>query len=149
MMQSLIPSIYPSLKDMFHLSFAQIGLITLVFQCTASLLQPVVGFVADKRPMPFSLPIGAAFTLIGIAGLGLAQSYAMVLVSAAIVGIGSSGVYSGVRRRGRAAWPRAILVSGRRQHRLRARSHSRGLGGRHLWPSLDHLLRVVRGGVDL
>ena len=72
MMQSLIPPIYPSIKTMFHLSFAQIGLITLVFQCTASLLQPVVGFVADRRPMPFSLPMGAAFTLIGIAGLGLA-----------------------------------------------------------------------------
>ncbi|HEY4123549.1 MAG TPA: MFS transporter, partial [Rhizomicrobium sp.] len=90
MMQSLIPSIYPSLKTMFHLSFAQIGLITLVFQCTASLLQPVVGFVSDKRPMPFSLPVGAAFTLVGIAGLGLAQSYEMVLLAAAIVGIGSS-----------------------------------------------------------
>ena len=55
MMQSLIPSIYPSIKTMFHLSFAQIGLITLVFQCTASLLQPVVGLVADRRPMPFSI----------------------------------------------------------------------------------------------
>ncbi len=90
MMQSLIPSIYPSLKTMFDLSFAQIGLITFVFQCTASLLQPVVGFVADKKPMPFSLPVGAAFTLIGLAGLGLAQSYGMVLLAAAIVGIGSS-----------------------------------------------------------
>jgi FSR family fosmidomycin resistance protein-like MFS transporter len=90
MMQSLIPAIYPSLKTMFSLSFAQIGLITFVFQCTASLLQPVVGLVSDKRPMPFSLPVGAAFTLIGLAGLGLAQNYAMVLVSAAIVGVGSS-----------------------------------------------------------
>jgi FSR family fosmidomycin resistance protein-like MFS transporter len=90
MMQSLIPSIYPAIKTMFDLSFAQVGLITLVFQCTASLLQPVVGLVSDKRPMPFSLPVGAAFTLVGIAGLGLAQSYAMVLLSAAIVGIGSS-----------------------------------------------------------
>jgi FSR family fosmidomycin resistance protein-like MFS transporter len=90
MMQSLIPSIYPSLKTMFHLSFAQVGLITLVFQCTASLLQPVVGLVSDKRPMPFSLPVGAGFTLVGIASLGLAPSYAMVLLAAAIVGIGSS-----------------------------------------------------------
>ncbi|MGN6516908.1 MAG: MFS transporter [Rhizomicrobium sp.] len=90
MMQSLIPSIYPSIKEMFHLSFAQVGLITLVFQCTASLLQPVVGFVSDRRQMPFSLPVGAGFTLVGIAGLGLAQSYPMVLLSAAVVGIGSS-----------------------------------------------------------
>ena len=90
MMQSLIPAIYPSLKAMFSLSFAQVGLITFVFQCTASLLQPVVGLVSDKRPMPFSLPVGAAFTLVGLAALGLAQSYAMVLLSAGIVGIGSS-----------------------------------------------------------
>jgi FSR family fosmidomycin resistance protein-like MFS transporter len=90
MMQSLIPAIYPSLKTMFSLSFAQIGLITFVFQCTASLLQPIVGFVSDKRPMPFSLPAGAAFTLTGLVGLGLATSYPMVLLSAAVVGIGSS-----------------------------------------------------------
>ncbi|HWD49077.1 MAG TPA: MFS transporter [Rhizomicrobium sp.] len=90
MMQSLIPSIYPSLKTMFSLSFAQVGLITFVFQCTASLLQPVVGLVSDKRPMPFSLPVGAGFTLVGLIGLGLANSYAMVLASAAVVGIGSS-----------------------------------------------------------
>jgi FSR family fosmidomycin resistance protein-like MFS transporter len=90
MMQSLIPAIYPSLKTMFSLSFAQIGLITFVFQCTASLLQPVVGLVSDKRPMPFSLPVGASFTLVGLAGIGLAPNFAMVLVSAAIVGIGSS-----------------------------------------------------------
>jgi FSR family fosmidomycin resistance protein-like MFS transporter len=90
MMQSLIPAIYPSLKAMFGLSFAQIGLITFVFQFTASLLQPVVGWVSDKRPMPFSLPAGAGFTLLGLMGLGLAQSYAMVLISAAVVGIGSS-----------------------------------------------------------
>jgi FSR family fosmidomycin resistance protein-like MFS transporter len=90
MMQFLISAIYPSLKTMFSLSFSQIGLITLVFQCTASLLQPVVGLVSDKRPMPFSLPVGAGFTLVGLAGLGLAQSYAMVLLSAGIVGIGSS-----------------------------------------------------------
>jgi FSR family fosmidomycin resistance protein-like MFS transporter len=90
MMQSLIPAVYPSLKTLFSLSFAQIGLITFVFQCTASLLQPVVGLVSDRRPMPFSLPVGASFTLIGLAGLGLAQNYAMVLLSAAIVGVGSS-----------------------------------------------------------
>jgi FSR family fosmidomycin resistance protein-like MFS transporter len=90
MMQSLIPAIYPSLKAMFSLSFAQIGLITLVFQCTASLLQPVVGLASDRRPMPFSLPVGAGFTLVGLVGLGLAQSYATVLISAAVVGIGSS-----------------------------------------------------------
>ena len=90
MMQSLIPAIYPFLKTSFALSFVQIGLITTVFQGTASLLQPVVGWVADKRPLPYSLPFGATFTLVGFAALGLAQNYPMVLLSAAIVGIGSS-----------------------------------------------------------
>src|SRR5579862_9872268 len=82
MMQSLLPAIYPTLKQSFHLSFAQIGFLTLAFQLTASLLQPVVGAVADKRPMPFSLPGGAVFTLTGLLVLGLAQNYAMTVVAA-------------------------------------------------------------------
>ena len=90
MMQSLLPAIYPTLKQSFHLSFAQIGLLTLAFQLTASLLQPVVGMVADKRPMPFSLPGGAVFTLTGLLLLGLAQNYAMTVVAACVVGMGSS-----------------------------------------------------------
>jgi FSR family fosmidomycin resistance protein-like MFS transporter len=64
--QSLIPSIYPLVKESFHLSFAQIGLITLTFQLAASLLQPFVGFYTDKKPQPFSLAAGMAFTLIGL-----------------------------------------------------------------------------------
>ena len=90
MMQSLLPAIYPTLKQSFHLSFAQIGLLTLAFQLTASLLQPVVGLVADRRPMPFSLPGGAVFTLTGLLLLGLAQNYVMTLVAACVVGMGSS-----------------------------------------------------------
>jgi FSR family fosmidomycin resistance protein-like MFS transporter len=90
MMQSLLPAIYPTLKATFHLSFGQIGLLTLAFQLTASLLQPVVGLVADRRPMPFSLPGGAVFTLVGLLLLGLAQNYAMTVVAACVVGMGSS-----------------------------------------------------------
>jgi len=90
MMQALLPAIYPSLKAQFHLSFTQIGLVTLAFQCTASLLQPGVGLVADKRPMPFSLPLGMVSTLAGLVLLSLAGSYAMILVSACLIGIGSS-----------------------------------------------------------
>ncbi|HWU27105.1 MAG TPA: MFS transporter [Rhizomicrobium sp.] len=90
MMQALLPAIYPSLKAQFHLSFAQIGLVTLAFQLTASFLQPAVGLYADKRPMPFSLPAGMVFTLIGLLVLSLARSYAVLLLAAAIVGIGSS-----------------------------------------------------------
>ena len=90
MMQSLLPAIYPTLKSSFHLSFGQIGLLTLAFQLTASLLQPVVGLVADRRPMPFSLPGGAVFTLVGLLLLGLAQNYPMTVVAACVVGVGSS-----------------------------------------------------------
>jgi FSR family fosmidomycin resistance protein-like MFS transporter len=90
MMQALLPAIYPTLKAQFHLSFTQIGLVTLAFQCTASLLQPGVGFVADKRPMPYSLPVGMVSTLAGLALLSVAASYAMLLLSACLIGIGSS-----------------------------------------------------------
>ncbi len=88
--QSLIPAIYPILKDSFALSFAQIGIITLVFQITASLLQPVVGLYADRRPQPFSLATGMGFSLIGLLLLSVAPSYPVVLVAAALVGVGSS-----------------------------------------------------------
>ena len=90
MMQALLPAIYPSLKAAFHLSFAQVGLVTLAFQCTASLLQPAVGFYADKRPLPYSLPIGMVFTLSGLLLLSLARNYPMLLASAALIGVGSS-----------------------------------------------------------
>src|SRR5215472_2485177 len=87
MMQALLPAIYPSLKAQFHLSFAQIGFVTLAFQCTASQLQPAVGFYADKRPLPYSLPFGMLFTLSGLLLLSLAHNYAMLLVSAALIGV--------------------------------------------------------------
>jgi len=90
MMQSLLPAIYPTLKQSFHLNFSQIGILTFAFQFTASLLQPVVGIVADRKPMPFSLPGGAVFTLAGLLLLGLAQNYAMTVVAACVVGMGSS-----------------------------------------------------------
>ncbi len=90
MMQSLILAIYPILKGTFHLSFGQIGLITLAFQLTASLFQPWVGLYTDRRPMPYSLPIGMTFTLCGLLLLAFAPSYAMVLLAAALVGTGSS-----------------------------------------------------------
>jgi FSR family fosmidomycin resistance protein-like MFS transporter len=90
MMQSLIVAIYPLLKGEFHLSFFQVGAITLTFQLTASLLQPVVGMVTDKRPMPYSLPVGMCFTLSGLALLSVAPSYAILLIAVALVGCGSS-----------------------------------------------------------
>lgn len=90
MMQSVILTIYPLLKDEFDLSFIQIGLITLTFQLTASLLQPVVGTVSDRHPLPYSLPIGMCFTLSGLLLLSVAPSYGILLVSVALIGCGSS-----------------------------------------------------------
>ena len=89
MMASLLPAIYPLLKDSFHLDFAQVGLITLTYQLTASLLQPLVGLHTDRHPQPYSLPAGMAFTLIGLILLALARSFPMVLGAAALVGTGS------------------------------------------------------------
>lgn len=88
--QSLIPSIYPLLKDSFQLSFAQIGLIQLTFQLTASILQPVVGNFTDKRPQPFSLAIGMGITLIGLICISFADSFPAILFSVALVGTGSA-----------------------------------------------------------
>jgi FSR family fosmidomycin resistance protein-like MFS transporter len=90
MMSSLLPAIYPLLKDSFHLSFAQVGLITLTYQTTASLLQPLIGIYTDKRPRPFSLPVGMGATLIGLILLAAARTFPALLVAAALVGTGSS-----------------------------------------------------------
>ncbi len=88
--QSLIPAIYPILKSSFALSFAQVGLMTLALMLTASLLQPVVGLYTDRRPTPYSLVIGMGFSLAGLLLLSVAASFAMLLVAAGLVGIGSS-----------------------------------------------------------
>jgi len=88
--QSLLPAIYPVLKDSFRLSYAQIGTITFVFQVTASLLQPLVGFYTDRQPKPFSLAVGMGVTLTGLVLLSRASNFHLILVSAALIGIGSS-----------------------------------------------------------
>ncbi|MFT7165267.1 MAG: FSR family fosmidomycin resistance protein-like MFS transporter, partial [Flavobacterium sp.] len=90
LMQSVIPSSYPILKDNFHLNFTQIGLITLVYQLTASLLQPFIGFYTDKKPKPYSLVIGMLFTISGLTLLSFATHFWMILVAVSLVGIGSS-----------------------------------------------------------
>ncbi len=88
--QSLIMAIYPMLKTAFSLDFGQIGLITFTFQCTASLLQPVVGFYTDRNPTPYSLVVGMASSLLGLLLMAVASSYSMVLAAAALIGMGSS-----------------------------------------------------------
>jgi FSR family fosmidomycin resistance protein-like MFS transporter len=90
MMQSVIPAIYPLMKENYHLSFTQIGLITFTFQLTASLLQPFVGHYTDKTPRPYSLAIGMGFTLTGLISLSLASSFSAILISVSLIGMGSS-----------------------------------------------------------
>ncbi|MDN4038408.1 MFS transporter [Massilia sp. YIM B02443] len=88
--QAVLPSIYPLLKHEFALSFTQVGLITLTFQCTASLLQPWIGLYTDKRPIPFLLPVGMCVTLAGVGLLAYANSFATLLIAAGMIGVGSS-----------------------------------------------------------
>ncbi len=88
--QAVLPSIYPLLKEQFALSFTQVGLITLTFQCTASLLQPWIGLYTDRRPIPFLLPAGMCVTLAGVALLAVAGTFPMLLLAAGMIGIGSS-----------------------------------------------------------
>ena len=90
MIQSIIPSIYPILKDKFGFSFAQIGIITLIFQMTSSILQPFTGLYADKHPRPYALSIGMCFTLVGLLVLAFAENYLLILLSVSVVGLGSS-----------------------------------------------------------
>ena len=90
MMQSLIVAIYPLLQGRFSLTFAQIGIITLTFQLTASLFQPVVGLFTDRKPRPYLLPLGMTSTLCGLLLLAYAPTYATVLLAAALVGLGSA-----------------------------------------------------------
>ena len=90
LVQSLIPALYPILKDNFRLDFGQLGLISLTYQLTASLLQPLVGLYTDRHPMPYSLPIGMTFTLCGLLLLSAAGTYPMLLVAAGLVGLGSA-----------------------------------------------------------
>jgi len=101
--QSLLPAIYPILKQSYDLSFTQIGYLTLTFQITASILQPVVGLYTDHRPKPYSLPCGMAFTLVGLLLLSGAGNFPMLLLAAALVGLGSSVFHPEAARVARAA----------------------------------------------
>jgi MFS transporter, FSR family, fosmidomycin resistance protein len=89
-MQSLLPSIYPILKTSYHLNFGQIGLLTLTFQMTASILQPFIGHYTDRRPRPYSLPAGMVFTLLGLLLLAVAPSFLLLLLTASLIGMGSA-----------------------------------------------------------
>lgn len=88
MIQSIIPSIYPIIKEKYNFSFAQIGVITLVFQMTSSILQPFTGLYADKHPRPYALSIGMCFTLTGLILLAFAEQYLLILIAVGVVGLG-------------------------------------------------------------
>lgn len=90
MMQSLIPAAYPILKETYALDFVQIGMITMTFQIAGALLQPVIGMVTDRHPAPYSPVVGMMFTLSGLVSLAYADSYSVILISVALIGIGSS-----------------------------------------------------------
>ncbi|HWT44045.1 MAG TPA: MFS transporter, partial [Sphingopyxis sp.] len=90
LIQAVLPAIYPMLKDKYHLSFGQIGWIALIYQVTASLLQPWVGLYTDKRPLPYLLPLGMIVTLAGVGGLAMADSYSALILASAVIGIGSA-----------------------------------------------------------
>ena len=103
LLQSLLPAIYPNLKQDLALNFAEIGLITLVFQVTASLLQPAVGMITDKRPQPYSLVVGMACSAIGLLLLSRSHTFALVLIAAGVIGMGSSIFHPESSRVARAA----------------------------------------------
>ncbi len=138
LVQSLIPAVYPLLKQEFALDFGQIGLITLMFQMTASLLQPFVGLYTDHRPMPFSLAIGMAITLVGLLLLSAAPSFGVILAAAALVGIGSSVFHPEASRVAR-------LASGGRFGFAQSLFQVGGNGGSALGPLLAAFVVVPRG----
>ncbi|MFM0037803.1 MFS transporter [Paraburkholderia strydomiana] len=138
MIQSLILAIYPMLKDNFSLSFGQIGLITLTYQITASLLQPLVGAYTDKHPKPYSLPVGMGFTLAGLLLMSVAPSFGVLLVAAALVGCGSSVFHPESSRVAR-------MASGGRHGLAQSLFQVGGNAGSSLGPLLAALIVIPHG----
>jgi len=140
--QAVLPSIYPLLKHEFNLTFTQVGLITLTFQCTASLLQPWIGLYTDKRPIPFLLPAGMCVTLFGVGLLAWANSYPMLLVAAGMIGVGSSTFHPEASRVAR-------LASGGRFGFAQSVFQVGGNAGSALGPLLAAAIVVGRGQAEI
>jgi len=138
LIQSLLPAIYPLLKSAFHLDFGQVGLITLTFQVTASLLQPVVGHYTDRRSRPYSLVAGMSVTLVGLVLLSVAPSYPVLLLAAALVGVGSSIFHPEASRVAR-------MASGGRYGLAQSLFQVGGNAGTALGPLLAAFVVVPRG----
>ena len=137
-LQALIPSLYPVFKDVLRLSFTQVGLITLTTQLAGSLLQPFVGALTDRRPQPYSLAAGMVITLIGLVFLAFAQSYAMLLVSVALIGVGSSIFHPESSRV-------AYMAAGRRRGLAQSVFQVGGNFGFSLGPLMAVLIIASRG----
>ncbi|HEX2727869.1 MAG TPA: MFS transporter, partial [Beijerinckiaceae bacterium] len=136
--QSLLPAIYPILKETYRLDFGQIGLLTLTFQATASLLQPVVGLQTDRRPTAYSLPVGMGVSLIGLLLLANTSSFGMLLLAAALVGMGSAIFHPEASRVAR-------LGSGGRHGFAQSVFQVGGSSGSALGPLLAAFIVVPRG----
>lgn len=137
-MQSLVPAIYPILKNALHLDFVHVGLITLTNQLTASILQPFVGYYTDRRPQPFSLAIGMSFTLAGLVLLSVSSNLTLVLIAVALVGIGSSVFHPEASRI-------ALFASGGQLGFAQSFFQVGGNVGSALGPLLAALIVVTRG----
>ena len=138
MIQSVIPAIYPLLKEKFGFTFAQIGIITLVFQLTSSVLQPFVGRYADRHPQPYSLAMGMCFTLVGLVSLAFAPDFLMLLVSVALIGCGSSVFHPEASRV-------AQLASGGKKSLAQSIFQVGGNGGSAFGPLLAALVVIPYG----
>ncbi len=136
--QALLPSIYPILKSSYNLSFAQLGMITFTFQLTASLLQPLVGTITDRKSLPYSLPIGMGFTGIGLVALSQAASFGTILVSAALIGSGSAIFHPEASRI-------AHMAAGRRRGFAQSFFQVGGNAGSAVGPLLAALIIVPHG----
>src|SRR5438270_12664323 len=138
MMQSLVPALYPMWKSEYRLSFAQIGLISLVTQVTSSMLQPAVGLFSDRRPQPYSLAVGLGATLIGLLLLAGAGSYLILILAAALVGIGSAVFHPEASRVAR-------LASGGRHGLAQSLFQVGGNIGSSLGPILAAFIVIPKG----
>ena len=138
MIQSIIPSIYPIVKDKFDFSFAQIGIITLVFQMTSSILQPFTGLYADKHPRPYALSIGMCFTLVGLLLLAFAENYFLILLAVSVVGLGSSVFHPTASRV-------AQMASGGKKSLAQSIFQVGGNGGSAIGPLLAAIIMVRLG----
>ena len=138
MIQSVIPAMYPLLKDSFGFTFAQIGLITLVFQLTSSIFQPFVGQYADRHPQPYSLAAGMCFTLLGLLALAFAPSFLVILLAVAVIGCGSSVFHPEASRV-------AQMASGGRKSLAQSIFQVGGNGGSAIGPLLAALIIIPYG----